>query len=177
MSAKAWIGGTIALDDAQMVELRAWATDTLPHATWHPPIERIHLTLLYHGHAESAGLRAVFARHRLDAVTEAGHISDIEAVFTDDGAVFVVLRVDSQPLQELHRTVRADVVDETGEMPLMKPHLAPDGSHVHRYDYSPHVTLARYATAELFELDRARLQQHVGTWKGRGLTVGPFRIF
>lgn len=177
MSKKAWFGGEVALDDTQLGDLRGWVGDTLPHATWQVPIDRFHVTLLYHGHPESDGLRAVFARHHLDTVSERGTISDIEAVFTDDGAVFVVLRVDAPPLQELHHAVRADVVHETGELSLMKPHLAPDGSHVHRYDYSPHVTLARYATADLFELDREQLQQRVNEWKGRGLTVGPFAIF
>jgi hypothetical protein len=58
----------------------------------------------------------------------------------------------------------------------MKPHLGPGGAHVHRYDYHPHITLAKYANPVLLEPDREALAREVDACRGRAVTIGPFRL-
>lgn len=175
MSAKAWIGGDIAVDGVSNDELHARALAAMPNAAWHIDAADYHMTLLYHGHPASAGLESVLDAHNLAAVTLRGKILDIEAIVTADG-VFIVLSVNCADAQALHARVRADVTIATGEEPRMKPHLGPGGAHVHRYDYHPHITLAKYANPVLLEPDREALAREADACRGRAVTIGPFRI-
>lgn len=175
MSAKAWIGGDIAVDGVTNDELHARVLATLPNATWHTGAADYHMTLLYHGHPASAALESVLEEHNLVATILRGHINDIEAIVTADG-VFIVLSVVSTDAQALHARVRADVTLATGQEPRMKPHLGPGETHMYRYDYHPHITLAKYVDPTLLEPDRAALAREADACRGRAVTIGPFRL-
>lgn len=175
MSDKAWIGGDIVVDGVGNDELHARVLAAMPNAAWHTGAAEYHMTLLYHGHPASAGLASVLDVHNLAAVTLRGQILDIEAIETADG-VFIVLSVDCADAQALHARVRADVQLATGEEPRMKPHLGPDGAHVHLYDFHPHITLAKYDSVDALEADRAALAREADACRGRAVTIGPFRI-
>ena len=175
MSSKAWIGGDVAIDGATNDELHARVQLALPGAMWHTDAADYHLTLLYHGHPASRGLASVCDVHELDKVTMRGEIDDIEAIVTADG-VYIVLSVRCADAQALHARVRADVMLATGEEPRMKPHLGPDGAHVHHYDFHPHITLAKYTDAAALEPDRAAVAREADACRGRAVTIGPFRL-
>lgn len=175
MSTKAWIGGDVAIEGITSDELYARVSQTLAGAAWHTAAADYHMTLLYHGHPRSLGLASVFETAALDTVVLRGTIRDIEAIVTADG-VFIVLSVHCADAQALHARVRADVQAATGEEPRMKPHLGPDSTHVHLYDFHPHITLAKYDSIDALEADRAALAREADACRGRAVTIGPFRI-
>lgn len=179
MSARAWIGGDVALDRCSLDELHTQATVLFTGATDVVGGDRLHahVTLLYHGHARSEGLELVFNRHNLAEKHLHGVVDSVRAIDVPERKVHcIVLGIACDAAQDLHATVKAEVFLETGETSTMGPHLGPNGEHLYRYDYQPHITLAHYASSEALAADSAALQQAVEKWVGRVVDIGPFVI-
>jgi 2'-5' RNA ligase len=104
-----------------------------------------HITLLYHGHAPTPEFCAALAPHVHTSVVYPAIALGVQKLEAPNARA-LVLAFECEALQDLHASIRADVIAATRQTPMMTPHAG-----VHKHSFQPHMTLALFDSAEALE--------------------------
>lgn len=181
-----YISGSVAINQLTVGEtavlLCDWAKTYAVHAekTVKLPGEKetgLHITVLYHGYPSTFRLENACRSLAFETLSSFfGTVKGLFQVRVPERNIFVLaLDVDCPALQDYYPIVRSAVQKATGEESKMDPHLGPNGEHLYKNDFHPHITLAYYKCAADMDADvAAGILNALDALKGATVTIGPF---
>lgn len=183
-----WWGMNMRIEDcpdfkSSCEKLQLFRKMYLPNAI--PAKHEPHATVLYHG--------KVGAKELLDAKIGEKFDFELTGAFralerqSNGDRYYITAAFVCEPLQDLHKVLRAEAERVSGTKSEQRPHLGPAGEHMHKNDVNPHIALGEYATREEMDADYDELvEAHGDAWllncggdlhgERRKLWLGPLEV-
>lgn len=136
-----------------------------------------HVTVLYHGHPKSEAFVEQCKKHIVPDKTFSGRVRDLYVVRDHKASVFcLVLDIDCEELQDFYATFRGAVEAATGETSKQRPHVGPNGEHLVKNDYRPHITIAHWETEQSMDKDLFDAMSVFGHFINQQVFIGGIRV-